>query len=580
MTSRGAASGVEGGYQTFWVEISASGRGQGQYQARVLRSPAAEGRTLFSRPLDEAALDALTSAFDAARERNFQLDDAGDAAGEAGETSDEVLQRLGEELFDNLFSGELGSLWARSLGTGERPPAPLRLLLQMQLDDAATARLHALPWECLRPPGEGLPLLLDPDFSLVRYLSQPGTPELPPAPPRLRVLAVSADVADGELAPLDLERELDALAATGVDLAVERDLPFEQLDDALREHRPHALHFLGHGGFRSAEGGVLYFRDAGGVARPLDPEALARCLKPCASLRLVFLNACVTARAAHRAPFAGVATGLIRKARVPAVLAMQRPVSDAAAARFAAEVYRQLAAGVTLDRAVSEGRRRLRGTEWATPTLFSRLPDGRLFAPAEPEAAPMEAASDGRAARSPARWAGWVAALALVLTLLLAGMGLWPLLESGPPTGETHEAVSQQGLLDQPAKEGSEESEEPRPESEATEGDAEPSDVVVSPITPPPATSPPPLYHLQDGGRVYLRELDVFLSAHFNDPDGFVYPTLDLSTSDVSRAVERPRTVVFPTADGPVRLEVISIDLEGRSLTVLPEPADAGETAG
>ena len=56
-------------------------------------------------------------------------------------------------------------------------------------------------------------------------------------------------------------------------------------------------------------------------------------------LRLVFLNACKTGTTSVRSgvhPFAGVATALIRE-RVPAVVAMQFPISDQAAIAFAAD---------------------------------------------------------------------------------------------------------------------------------------------------------------------------------------------------------------------------------------------------
>jgi outer membrane protein assembly factor BamD (BamD/ComL family) len=75
-------------------------------------------------------------------------------------------------------------------------------------------------------------------------------------------------------------------------------------------------------------------------------------------------------------------------AGVPAVVAMQFPISDVAAIRFASRFYPLAALGEPVDYAVAEGRRAIRVAEsdtmeWATPILFMRAPDGVLFRVAE-----------------------------------------------------------------------------------------------------------------------------------------------------------------------------------------------------
>jgi formylglycine-generating enzyme required for sulfatase activity/ABC-type branched-subunit amino acid transport system substrate-binding protein len=104
------------------------------------------------------------------------------------------------------------------------------------------------------------------------------------------------------------------------------------------------------------------------------------------SLRLVFLNACETARVSKQAgldPFAGVAAAMVM-AGIPAVVAMQFPITDEAAIRFAGRFYPLLAAGEPVDYAVGQGRLAIRVAEsetleWATPVLFMRAPDGAIF---------------------------------------------------------------------------------------------------------------------------------------------------------------------------------------------------------
>lgn len=108
-------------------------------------------------------------------------------------------------------------------------------------------------------------------------------------------------------------------------------------------------------------------------------------------LRLVFLNACNTGTTNVRSgahPFAGIATALIRE-RVPAVVAMQFPISDQAAIAFAQTFYERIAQGFPVDAAVAEGRKVLyssKHSEWATPVLYMRSRDGMLFEPVPPEA--------------------------------------------------------------------------------------------------------------------------------------------------------------------------------------------------
>ena len=109
-------------------------------------------------------------------------------------------------------------------------------------------------------------------------------------------------------------------------------------------------------------------------------------LRDLRSLGVVVLNACNTARSQTQggvSPFRGVATALVLGG-VPAVVAMQRPISDPAAIGFSAAFYHHLARGDSLDVAITEGRQAIHSArsdtcEWATPVLFLRLPEGNVF---------------------------------------------------------------------------------------------------------------------------------------------------------------------------------------------------------
>jgi hypothetical protein len=151
---------------------------------------------------------------------------------------------------------------------------------------------------------------------------------------------------------------------------------------------------MGHGDFDPATGrGALLLEDRNGGPHLVSGEDLGVYLKDeLRTLRLVFLNACKTATSSARTgfdPYAGIATALVQ-AGVPAVVAMQFPISDEAAIAFAETFYQCVAQGAPVDAAVAEGRKVLWGgerSEWATPVLFLRSSDGQLFgAPAEARA--------------------------------------------------------------------------------------------------------------------------------------------------------------------------------------------------
>ncbi len=151
------------------------------------------------------------------------------------------------------------------------------------------------------------------------------------------------------------------------------------------------LHFIGHAKLDASTGeGCLVFEDKNGAADPISAEGLVTLLKDLTSLRLVFLNACDTARTVRGKgldPFAGVATALVM-AGLPAVVAMQFPISDEAAITFSRTVHLRLAAGEPLDTAVTEGRQAIFAEdhstmEWAIPVVFTRVADGFIFNPRE-----------------------------------------------------------------------------------------------------------------------------------------------------------------------------------------------------
>jgi hypothetical protein len=184
----------------------------------------------------------------------------------------------------------------------------------------------------------------------------------------------------------------------------------------------------------------LVFCDASGRGEAVPADALALALADTVDLRLAVLNACHTARASERDAFHGVAQVLLE--HIPAVVAMQFAISDAAAITFAGRFYAALSHGWSVDRAVGDARRALShaGVEWATPVVHLRG-DGIVF---DVQVAPPPAG--GVPAR---RWRRAIP-IALLLVLALGGAGGYALVARGDgddqEEGDTGEEATAQGL--------------------------------------------------------------------------------------------------------------------------------------
>lgn len=293
---------------------------------------------------------------------------------------------LGEALFRALFPSPVRNCFERSRARRAR----LRLCLEWDLDDPRVLPLQRLPWELLREPGAEVPMVLDGRTSLVRHLDHPGQQQPLPSPKALRILPLAANPRD--LTRLDLASEYQALIALAneepaldmLDTADAGPIDLYALRRQLSDRGAHILHFMGHGELKPNGDGCLFFERTDGRALAISGEALARSAGTLSGLRLVVLNACRSAEIRSR-PFAGVATALVR-AGVPAVLAMQAPISDRAAIAFARAFYSRLARGESLDTAVCEGRHAIDAlgsgsNEWALPVLFARPGGEQLFDP-------------------------------------------------------------------------------------------------------------------------------------------------------------------------------------------------------
>lgn len=173
------------------------------------------------------------------------------------------------------------------------------------------------------------------------------------------------------------------------------------------------VHFDGHGVYDSDVGlGFLLFEDDRHQGDRVDANRLGTLLNRC-GVPLMVLNACQSAAQQEANPYASVAARLIR-AGVGSVLAMSYSVLVVAARKFVGAFYGALADGLTIGRAVDQGRfallederrhtltRRnaqgeleevtIRLRDWFLPALYQQAADPVAF---DPLAAPPP--GDGR----------------------------------------------------------------------------------------------------------------------------------------------------------------------------------------
>lgn len=376
-------------YQDFEIEIRSTAKGR--YEARVLTSPlgrAADGKFILPYPVDE--LDGVLAALESGvlvsspAPRDWEREDPGSEPREPV-----VVEELGRRLFRSLFPREIERCFREAMGIvrgrgGDRQDHGLRVRVTFdRKEDLAV--LATLPWEFLWEEGQFVNRCrLTP---VVRSVNE----RLPPVPGEiespLRVLLIPSDPKD--MPPLKTRQEAKLVTKAlkrnpGIEAVTLDHLRIDQLRSQVVDGSYHVVQFMGHGGFHENEF-VLYFEGADGKAEPVTGMLFAEFLHAIPGLRLVVLNSCWSAalpRHSGQDPFKGVAVSLMRRG-IPAVVAMQFPISDPAAIAFSRAFYDRIAAGDPVSAAVTEGRLAIMGRqpesfEWATPVVFLAGDDPRL----------------------------------------------------------------------------------------------------------------------------------------------------------------------------------------------------------
>lgn len=361
-------------YQDFTIDIRSVRKNR--FEATVIEAPGrSTARGSFSAPLSQDELDLLIKPPKDAPPRKAS-----------------VPREWGTRLFEALFQKDIERLFRNCRADLQHGTQGLRLRLRISAEDRQAEYLTTLPWEWLWDPVEKCFLATNRCTPVIRDFAVGAGDGRSLIEPPLRILVVDSSPIDEP--SLELRKEMDRLAEVfgplvesgQVELLGLEEKTRGALRDALLDEGIHILHFMGHGRYSQGSGcGWVVFETPGGQGDLVSGVALSNLLKSIPELRLVVLNACKTAPYSGQpvSPMnAGVASALLEQARIPAVVAQQVNITDRAAISFSDHFYNRLAAGDSVEEALSETRLQLQGAsspEWGTPVLFLAGQSGSLF---------------------------------------------------------------------------------------------------------------------------------------------------------------------------------------------------------
>ena len=317
------------------------------------------------------------------------------------EASRDVLEKVGRTLFNCLFHDSILNKFNSEFGKIRDDDAK-GLRIRLFIQDPTIAKL---PWELLYDPSRSLFLATWIKTPVVRYMRVSDGNRGLDVDRTLKVLVAipsfsGLNVVEEERIIRSAFAEMEKKKLVQLEFMTDR-VSIETLSNRLDEKGPfHIFHFIGHGCFKKGEddGYLLVNRDPTGdesdsdelidveQLEQLSAEDFSDLFKNHSSMKLVVLNSCLGAKVSHTKPLAGIVPKLFAR-EIPAVVAMQYPIMNEAAVRFAAKFYGTLCKGYQrglIDVAVTEARNlmHIKGRSelsFATPVLFLRSDSGAIF---------------------------------------------------------------------------------------------------------------------------------------------------------------------------------------------------------
>ena len=306
------------------------------------------------------------------------------------EKSSELVGEVGDVLYDGLFS-HTASRALEGEGLGSRD---IRLRLR-----GLDGELDVLPWEALRT-ASGV-LISRARTSTVRDLRPPSNgssdherPDVDSVHFPVRVLVAVA--APNDLPPVvGADEEIGAIRKAAATRYRGRargsvDVLDHATPDSLRASIGHGydfVHVIAHGE-RTGRGSRIWLEDVDGDKVRMESDELADLFagqeRGVRRARLVVLNTCSSADDAESGPgeaASSLATTLVRRANVPAVVGMSMKIRTPAAVAFGSAFYRTLFRHGQVDHAMMVARREVAESDvdWIAPRLYIGSSEPELF---------------------------------------------------------------------------------------------------------------------------------------------------------------------------------------------------------
>ena len=380
-------------YADFDLSISCE---NGTFYAKVIDSPAGSTpRQKIRPPFENMGPVELIL-----RLENAVLSSIGDRRGRSSK-GEAILKDFGRKVFNVVFreTSEIAFQFNSSLSMIAKDPEYEGLRLKLRIE---SPELTQWPWEYVYDEHKRNYLCLRERSPVVRFLEVNEPSGELEVDGTLNILGMIANPG-GEWTVLDTEKERKVIDDAIAPLQEEGKVNFrwvagetiDHLLDAMQRGSWHVFHFIGHGGVYEydedepatgppgeRETGFIVLSDGSGGPAEISASKLKNFLQG-QFLRLVVLNCCEGARPGGKDKDAFSSTGaaLVRSG-IPAVVAMQFPISNDAATQFANGFYKALASNAPLEKAITWARVRMSqasNVEWGVPVLFTRFPSGRLF---------------------------------------------------------------------------------------------------------------------------------------------------------------------------------------------------------
>jgi tetratricopeptide (TPR) repeat protein len=303
-------------------------------------------------------------------------------------TSAQSLRNFGTNLYRMLFSLNVHTHFNQTEAAARVKGQGLRIRLTVE-----AGALSEIPWEFLFRQEGSYFLAADENMVLSHYVRIPQ--QLAPIAPdagSLRMLLIVANPSDQvPLNPDDWDARVrkklkEPIAQNKIAIETVKHATRQNIATAVMTHKPNIVQFVGHGVYDGNMGFLLLVNENTGKSWRVSDDTFRNMFRSVRTqLGLVSLVSCETAQGTPLRGFLGVAPKLVEMG-VPAVVAMRYPISIAAAEVFLEEFYRAIADLRPVDWATQWARNQIGiafgfdNREFATPVLFMRAKDGRIFA--------------------------------------------------------------------------------------------------------------------------------------------------------------------------------------------------------